>query len=147
MSEHEKQKQSDFLACCIRHDDTGEIHKHEEKISQTQGEERCLRRAVWLMGVLSGFAVIGIGYSFILLKDVAPYYSDRVVHVFCVLTVASLLSLLAFAGLWFLRRQELEKRREACRCLVMRLLAARAANSTLPSTAELLPSRETKRVA
>jgi hypothetical protein len=121
----EKEWNTDLLTQCIRYDDSGEIHKHEEKISQIQKEERCLRRAVWLMAALAGFALVGAGHSFILLEDLPPYKSDAIMQVFGVLGVASLISLLAFAGLLVVRRYQLGEQREQCRRVVMKLLAAR----------------------
>ena len=127
-----KQKQNDILAECIRHDDSGELHRAEERIQFAERDERCMRRAMWLMAVLAGLATVGLGYSVILLYEVAPYYTRIINHVFTVIGVASLISLLTFAALWMHRRHCLAARREEVRRLALKLLAARS----------LLPGRE-----
>jgi hypothetical protein len=119
------QKQNDILAECIRHDATGELHRAEERIHSAECEERCVRRAMWLMAILTAVAAAGLAYSVILLYEVAPYYTRILNHIFTVVAVASLLSLVAFAFLWVQRRHRLSARREEVRRLVMKLLAAR----------------------
>src|SRR5436190_12558657 len=114
MTEHERQRENDSLADCIRHDSTGEIHKHEERITSAEREERCLRRAVWLMGALAGLAMVGFGYSLVLLEKLPPSQSRVINHIFFVVGLAALISLVAFVGLWLIRRHEVGARREEC---------------------------------
>jgi hypothetical protein len=120
------ERQTELLTQCIRHDDTGQLYVQEQKVAQIEGEERCLCRAVWLMAALTGFAVVGAGYSLILLKDLMPYQTNLIFHLFRVLGVASLISLLVYVGLWIARRARLEQERAQCRSLMQDLLAARA---------------------
>jgi hypothetical protein len=125
---HLQQKRNDILAECIRHDATGELHRAEERIYDAERDERCVRRAMWLMMLLTALAGAGLGYSVILLYEVAPYYTRIINHIFTVIAVASLISLLTFAALWVQRRHRLAARREEVRGLVMRLLAARSSS-------------------
>jgi hypothetical protein len=120
-----EQKHNDVLAQCIRHDASGELHRAEELINDAEREERCIRRAVWLMALLAGASLTALGYSVILLYEVAPYYTRIINHVLTVITVASIASLVVFAALWVHRRHRLIARREEVRRLAMKLLAAR----------------------
>ena len=123
-----QQKDNDILAHCVRCDASGELHRAEEHITHIMGEERCLRRAMWLMAVLVSLAGVGLGYSAILLYKLEPYYTRIIDHVFNVVAVAALLSFVAFTGLWMRCRHRLVARREDVRRLVMKLLADRSAN-------------------
>jgi hypothetical protein len=67
MSEH--QKQTAFLRQCLRYDDSGERDKLEENIVQLQRNERCVRRAVWVMAWLVALAMVGLCYSAIVLMS------------------------------------------------------------------------------
>jgi hypothetical protein len=132
------QKQNDFLAQCIRHDASGELHQGEERVTHAERQERCVRRAMWLMALMTALAGLGLGYSVILLYELPPYQTRIINHIFVVVGVASLMSLLAFAGFWTLYRQRVATRREEVRCLIMKLLADRSgghnpANKSLSS--------------
>ena len=144
MSDYNRQKQSDLLSQCICDDHTGELHKHEQKIAASEGTIRCLGRAVTIMAVLTGFALAGVSFSWVLLKDIAPYYSDRIIYFFELLGTASILSLLAFAVYWLTQRQELGNQREACRLHTLQLLAARV---PAPPSADTGPDESAQRVA
>jgi len=123
MSTHERE--TELLTRCIRDDRSGEIYRQEQKIAQTAGEVRCLRRAVGIMAALTGFAIVGAGHSLIVLKDLTPYHVDLIFHLFRVLGVASLISLLVFGALWMTRRARLQRERTQCRSLVQDFLTAR----------------------
>jgi hypothetical protein len=121
-----EQRKNDILAQCLRHDSSGELHRAEERISHAERDDRCLRRAMWLMALLFGLALAGLGYSAILLYEVAPYYTRIIDHVFNVVGVASLISLVVFAALWIQCRHRIAAGREEVRHLVMKLLADRS---------------------
>jgi hypothetical protein len=125
MTERE-QTENEILAQCIREDSTGEINRGEERVRHAEGQERSVRRAMWLMVLLTVMAVIALGYSVILLYELPPYQTEIVNHVIVVVGFASLISLLAFAGFWILCRQRLAARREEGRQVVLRHLARRS---------------------
>jgi hypothetical protein len=118
-----EQKQNDILARCIHCDSSGELHRGEEQITNAEREERCLRRAMWLMALLTALAAVGLGYSVILLYELPPYQTRIINHVLVVVGLASLISLLAFGAFWIQCRHRLSVRREEVRRLVMKLLA------------------------
>ena len=121
-----EQKKNDILASCIHYDSTGELHLGEGRIANSESEERCLRRAMWLMGVLAALAALGLGYSVILLYELAPYWTRIINHLLIVVGLAALISLLGIGTVWILCRNRLAAEREEVRRLVMRLLAERS---------------------
>ena len=135
-----------FLRHLMLYDETDEHHQLEEKITHAESRVRSARRAVWLMALLTGLALVGLGYSAVLLEDFPRNRSQFLIRIFCALGLASLVSLLAFIGCWILACGELEHQRDGCRRLVTRIMESRlgkpgvvtAANSgvkTLASTA------------
>lgn len=123
MSEH--QKHTDFLKQCLLYDDSSERHRLGEELGQAQRDLRCVRRAAWLMAMLAALAVAGLGYAMVLVDNFPYNISPFILNLICTLGVASLISLLAFAGLGTIYCRQLDQRREECRQSVAKLLAAR----------------------
>ena len=127
MSEH--QRETAFLRHCISYDESPERSKLDERVIQLQRNERCMRRAVWSMAVSAALAMAGLGYSSVFLDEFPHRMSQFVSHFavkgFFALGVGSLVSLLAFAGLWAAFRRELDQRREECRQLITKLIVSR----------------------
>jgi formate hydrogenlyase subunit 3/multisubunit Na+/H+ antiporter MnhD subunit len=125
----EQRRETEFLRKCILHDDTAERHELEEKLTQAERNERCVRRAVWLMALFTAFAMAGLCYSAVFQVD----YPQNMSHltrpfmskVFCALGLGSLISFAAFLGVRTVYRQQLDQRREECRRLATRLLESR----------------------
>jgi hypothetical protein len=132
MSEHEKD--TAFLRRCILYDDSPEHHQLEQAINQAQRDERCVWRAVLLMALLTALAAAGL---YLLLGDspqnIAEIITPFGVKVFCALGVASLICMLAFAGLGMVYREKLEHGQEECRQLAAKLFESHPVNfSTTP---------------
>jgi hypothetical protein len=123
-SEHEKE--TAFLRRCIRYETSTAGRKLDERICQVQRDERCLRRASWLMALLAGLAMAGLGYGAVLLDDfpgrISVFTSLSVIKIFCAVGIGALICLLAFTGAGLFHRRELSQRREECRRLVTKLL-------------------------
>lgn len=98
----------------------------DERITQVQRDERCLRRASWLMALVAGLAIAGLGYAALLLDDfpdrMSVFTSLFAIKIFCALGIGSLICLAAFTGVGLRYRGELNQRREECRGLVTKLL-------------------------
>src|ERR1017187_8658547 len=123
MSEH--QKHTEFLRHCLRYGESTEHQKMEKRISQVQRDARCVRRAVWLMAMVTALVVAGLGYGTVLV-DNFPYNAPQfIVNLIFALGLGSLISLLAFVGLGMVYRWKLDQRREECRQRVARLLESR----------------------
>jgi hypothetical protein len=123
-SDHEKE--TVFLRRCIRYDTSATGRQLDERIAQVQRDERCLRRASWLMALVAGLATAGLGYGAVLLNDfpshMSAFTSQFAIKVFGTLGIGSLICLLAFTGIGLVYRRELNQRREECRGLVTNLL-------------------------
>ena len=127
MSEH--QKQTDFLRHCLLYDETAERHKLEERITQLQCDEICVRRAVWLMALFAALAMAGLCYAATFVADfplnLSEFTGQLIVKVLCALGIGSLICLLAFLGLGVIYRKELDERREECRRQATKFLESR----------------------
>ena len=123
MSEH--QKHTEFLRHCLRYGESTEHQALEKEINRIQRDRRCVQRAVWLMAILTAFAVASLGYPVILVENFPNNVPQFTLNLVCALGVASLICLLAFVGLGMAYRRKLDQRREECRQLVTKLLASR----------------------
>jgi hypothetical protein len=123
----------DSTAACLkellRHDETGERRALEQEITQAQCDLRCLRCASLLMIVLISVAVVGLAYAAVLLEDfpirMGQFIDHIIVKGFFVLGLASVASLLAFAGLSVGYRRKLEHRQVAGLQFAAKLMASR----------------------
>jgi hypothetical protein len=123
MSEHEKH--TEFLRHCLRYGDSTEHQALEKEITQIQRDERCVQRAVWLMGILTALVVAILGYPAILVENF-PYSAPQfIVNLVFSLGLASMICLLVFMGLGMVYRRKLDQRREESRQLVAKLLESR----------------------
>jgi hypothetical protein len=123
MSEH--QKHTEFLRQCILYDESARRQELHEGITRIQRDARCVRRAVWLMALLTALVVAGLGYEVILVDNFPYNIPQSIINIICGLGMGSLISLLAFMGLGMVYRMKLDQRREECRQLVARLLESR----------------------
>ena len=130
MSEH--QRNTAFLRLCLLYDDAPERHQLEEQLAKMQRDELCVRRAVWLMVLLTALATSGLCYSWIFLGEYPQNGSPFIIKVLCELGLASLICLMAFLGLEMIYRKQLARRREECRRLATKLLESRLGPPGIP---------------
>jgi hypothetical protein len=127
MSEYEKD--TEFLRQCLLYGDSAERYELEEGIMRIQRDERCVRRAVWLMALVTGLAMAGLGYAAVFLMDSSQIMTQLtsllITKVFCVLGIGSLVCMLTFLVLGVVYRKELDQRREECRRFALKLFEAR----------------------
>jgi hypothetical protein len=144
MREHHREMT--YLRKFIAHDDTSERHKVEAKITQAERDERCLRRAVWLMVVLAALAAVGLGYAAVFLEDypqnLPRFFTHFMVRGSCALGLASLVSLICFVGLWALYRKGLHERRDECRRLAAKVVESRLGRAAALPKSVLLKGQE-----
>jgi hypothetical protein len=131
MSDH--QRETAFLRHCLSFDESPQRQELEEGITRIQRDERCVRSAVWLMAILAALSVAGLGYA-AALADNFPYSTPQfVLNAICALGLAALICLLTFVCLGMVCRQKLNRRREECRQLVMKLLESRLGKPAVAS--------------
>jgi hypothetical protein len=122
-------REAAFLRQAILYDDTAERHKLEQRITHIEQDVRCLRRAIWLMVLLTAVGFAGLCYCAVFLADfpqnMEQFSARLVVKVFGALGLGSLISLLAFICLGVAYRREANLRREECRSLIAKLLESR----------------------
>ena len=127
MSEH--QRETAFLRRCLRYGDSAEHEALDKKIAEIQRDERCVRRALWLLALLAALAITGLGYAAVFLEDfpgrMSRFATRFIVQLFCALSLGSLICIPAFLGLRIVYRMKLDQRREDCRRLVTKLLESR----------------------
>ncbi len=113
------QSETAVLRQCLLY---AERHKLEATLTLAQRDERCMRRAVFLMGLFTALGVTGLCYSALFLSDFPRNKSHLALKLFGALGLGSLISLLAFAGFWTVHRKELAQRREECRLVAAKLV-------------------------
>lgn len=123
MNEH--QRETAFLRQCLLYHESTECRELEQGIAQILRDERCVRRAMGLMIGLLALALVGLGFVAVLLGDPGQSVRVLLVKLIGTLGLASLISLVGFAGLGVVYRRELNGRREKCRRLAAALLESR----------------------
>lgn len=125
MSEH--QKDTAFLTQLISYDDTDERRSLAERIAALQRDERCVRRAIWLMTLFASLAVAGICYAAVFLfhpMDLTQFMMQATIKILSVFALGSLICIVAFLGLGRSYRKQLAGRRDDCRRLATKFLEA-----------------------
>src|SRR5207244_5165154 len=72
-------------------EETDEFEKLELLLVELRGKIRCLHRAVWIMTLLAGLAIAGLGYCTVFLpnfpESVAQFLMSFTVRFFCALGI------------------------------------------------------------
>ena len=136
MSEY--QIETAFLSSVIPYDDSDESLKLHKSIAQLQHDERCVRRLAWAMALflMLGLAGVGCGVALQEKQENVPYnLSQHVINVSFGFVLASLICLVAFAGLLVVYRRKLKWLRNECLQLAARLLESRLGKPHIPTLA------------
>jgi hypothetical protein len=142
---NEQQRDTAFLTRIISYDDSPERRDLAHRISRAQSDERCVRRAAWLMVLFAGLATAGLCYAAVFLPEpmnIPQFLDQLLIKVLCALSLGSFISLAGFIALGNRYRGELARHREECRCLTMEIMEARF-GKPLPSTVPLEPTSDT----
>ena len=123
MSEHHEH--TEFLKHCLRYDDSPERHALTEKLIRIQRELRFVKRASLLMGVLVVVASASLAHPDNILQDFSDNVQRFIMNIVLALFAGSSICLFTFIILGIFLYKKLHCQREACRQLLMRLLAAR----------------------
>jgi hypothetical protein len=142
---NEQQRDTAFLTRIISYDDTPEQRNLAQRILRVQSDERCVRRAAWLMVLFAGLATAGLCYAAVFLLEpmnIPRFLDQLLVRVLCALALGSFISLVGFLALGNRYRDELAQHREECRCLTMRIMEDRF-GQPLPAPVPLEAANDT----
>lgn len=135
----EQQRDTAFLTRLISYDDSDERHNLAQKIARLQNDERCVKRAAWLMVLFAALATAGISYAAVFLlypTNIMQFVEQPMIKILSAVALSSLICLLAFQALAAFYRMELARHREQCRCLAMRILESRLSRPLVVPIAE-----------
>src|ERR1043166_1353266 len=125
MREH--QKETAFLRRCLRYEESAESRQLEDGLIEIQRDERCVRRAAWLMVMLAGLVLAFLGYGVVLLDNFPYNVPHLVMNTAYALGLVSFISLLVFVVLGIAYRQGVGQRRGKRRQLVGKKMGSRMA--------------------
>ncbi len=134
MTEH--QIETAFLRSVILYDDSDEALKLQKNISQVQHDERCVQRMAWVVAMFLMLGLAGVGYGAFLQENFPHNLHHHVINVFSGFVLASLICLVAFAGLLAVYRGKLNRLRGECRRLLARLLESHLGKPHIPTLAD-----------
>ena len=115
----ERQKQKDFLKALICSEDTHELRDLEARINKAEHDEKCVRCAMALVGLMELFAASGFCYSAVLLPEFFQNSTPFLVKFFCALALGSGICLAVFVGYWFWYRHLSNRLFDECRRIVL----------------------------
>jgi len=136
----ERQKETKFLKSLILCDDSEQGRRLQQGIKKAEEDERCIRCAVYLVGVLALLCLSGLGYSAVLVPQFNRFSSHISTHVFCIIGLGSVICLIIFLGYLFWYRAVSNRVYEECRRFLRPLLESRINQKSLPAPAVETPN-------
>jgi hypothetical protein len=115
----ERNAEHAFLKLLIAHDTSKEGRQLQDRLTQTEYEYKCIRRAAFLMVVLFMLSLAGLGYCAILLPDVFRHPGHIVMRVLYDLGLGSLITQVALLGYLLWHRTSVSRLHGECRLLVL----------------------------
>lgn len=97
---NERRRQSAFLKDLLRGEDSPIGHHLQSQIAKSEQNEKCVRCAFMVVGVMGLLAVSGLCYSAVLLPSFFESSTPFLVKLFTVLALACALCMLVYGGLW-----------------------------------------------
>jgi len=123
MLEHEQH--TAFLMALIHHQSPESCPDLEEELNQTISKEKCIRRAVFVVSLIGGLSIAGLGYAAVLLPGFFQHSSFVIVKLFNAIGLASAICLGVFLPLWAQTRAHLRRLHRQCRRAIMGSLRGR----------------------
>jgi hypothetical protein len=121
----ERQKQTAFLKTLIGYEDSDQRRVLHQRIVKAEKDERCIRRALYLVSLFGFFSLCGLGYSSVLVPEFFRNPSHGLTKLFCALGLGSLICLVCFLGFWFCHRSFLYSLHDECRRRVAGLMLSK----------------------
>lgn len=113
----ERERQCEFLRSLLN-DETDECKRLRQRLEQSVQNEHSIRRALVLMIVVAAFAVVGLGYSAVLMPEFFDNATPLLVKVFCALGLGSVLCMFIFGVCWLHYRRRSNEVNEDCRAFL-----------------------------
>ena len=129
----ERKKETDFLKSIIQWDESGQCQELQDRIKQAERDERCIRVAVCLVGLLGMLSLSGLGYAAVFVPEFAHFSSHIATKIFLALGLASMICLASFLGFWLRCRAASNQVYDEVRRFVREVLQARLKQETLQS--------------
>jgi hypothetical protein len=114
-------KPSAFLKALVLHLDREERRQLYDNLVEAERDEKCIRRAMFLMIVLLMVSVAGLGYCALLLPEVFHNHTHLLMRSLAVLGLGSLISQAVFLGYLLWHRTTVTRLHQECRRLVLAL--------------------------
>src|SRR5438093_3898128 len=121
----ERQKESRFLKTLILCDHSEQGRRLQEKIKRAEKDERSIRCAVFLVGVVAMLSLSGLGYAAVFVPEFARFTSHIATRICSALGLGSLLCMLVFVGYWLWYRAASNRIFEECRRFLRPLMESR----------------------
>jgi hypothetical protein len=128
-----------FLRQLIANEPSEESRRLQDRLAQADRDDKCLRRAVFLMVVLFLLSVAGLTFCAILLPEVFRNSRHFVLRSLCDLGIGSLISQVVFLGYLFWHRAVVSSLHRECRLLVLALARSQLKGGTAPTLVVALP--------
>lgn len=123
MSEY--QKQTAFLKKLVLHEDTPSNRALCERLAAVERNERALRCASRLVGLIAMLGLAGLCYSAVLLPQFFDNSTHLVIRLCTALSFGSSLCFALFLGLQYSCRYSADRLHAECRVVISKMLAAK----------------------
>lgn len=121
----ERKKQTEFLKGLLGFAGSSARQELHERIIKAEHDEKCVRSALILVGLVGLFSVSGLGYSAVLLPEFFDSSTPLLVKLFCALGLGSVICIMVFLGCWLWYRSIANRLHDECRQRVMESLEKR----------------------
>jgi hypothetical protein len=113
----ERERQNEFLKSLLDNE-TDETRRLRKRLEQAAQNEHSICRALVLMIVIAVFAVLGLGYSAVLMPEFFDNATPLLVKLFCALGLGSVLCMIIFGCCWLQYRKRTNEVNEDCRAFL-----------------------------
>lgn len=138
-----RQKETKFLKTLIWCDESGHGQQLQARIKKAEQDEKCIRCALFLVGLVLLLSVSGLGYAAVFVPQFAQYSSHIATRIFCALGLGSVICFLVFVGYWLWCRAVSNRVFEECRQFLRGVLESRIREA---SAASPLPVSESAKL-
>ena len=118
----ERRKQSDFLKSLLRYMSEEQQRALDQRFAKAEREEKCVRRALFLVTLVALFALCGAGYSAVFLPGFIREPWNPVTRQFCALGLCAGICIVAFLAFRAWQRSVTSSLHEECRRQVRALM-------------------------